>query len=205
MLKFLRLLLFPSQTIFVKKNIIDFDAMRTLRNGFIGLCFGPLVHLYYEFSDTILPVEVGINRLYKICMDQTIYLAVKCSIYIMAVNILSGESLQTGQRKIQDKLQGIMFTAWKFWPLVHLITYNVIPARHRILWVNCVDLVWNAILSLRTNSNTTTTHVDETRSMEDQEHQNNTQQKFEIRNTKNISMRIRHILQELQYNDDCCV
>jgi hypothetical protein len=33
------------------------------------------VHLYYEFSDTILPVEVGINRLYKICMDQTIYLA----------------------------------------------------------------------------------------------------------------------------------
>ncbi len=66
----------------MKKNIIDFDAVRTLRNGFIGLCFGPLVHLYYEFSDTILPVEVGINRLYKICMDQTIYLAGMFYIYI---------------------------------------------------------------------------------------------------------------------------
>ncbi len=77
----------------------------------------------------------------------------------MAVNVLSGESLETGQRKVQDKLQGIMFTAWKFWPLVYVITYNVIPARHCILWVNCVDLVWNAILSLRRNSNTTT--VDE--------------------------------------------
>jgi hypothetical protein len=40
----------------------------------------------------------------------------------MAVNVLSGESLETGQRKVQDKLQGIMFTAWKFWPLVHVIT-----------------------------------------------------------------------------------
>ena len=113
------------------------------------------MHQYYEFSDKILPVEVGINRLYKICMDQTIYLAVKCSIYIMAVNILSGETLDTGTTKVKDKLPGIMFTAWKFWPMIHVITYNVIPARHRILWVNCVDLVWNAILSLRTNSNTT--------------------------------------------------
>ena len=43
-------------------------------------------------------------------------------------------------------------TAWKFWPLVHCITYGVIPARHRILWVNCVDLVWNAILASMSTS-----------------------------------------------------
>ena len=40
-----------------------------------------------------------------------------------------------------------MFAAWKFWPLVHCVTYGLIPARHRILWVNSVDLVWNAILA----------------------------------------------------------
>lgn len=32
---------------------------------------------------------------------------------------------------------------------VHCITYSIIPARHRILWVNCVDLVWNAILATK--------------------------------------------------------
>ena len=31
-----------SQTIFQNKNALDFDAGRTLKNGFIGLCFGPL-------------------------------------------------------------------------------------------------------------------------------------------------------------------
>jgi protein Mpv17 len=137
-----------AQTLFQKKNALDFDAARTLRNGFIGLCFGPLVHEYYQFSDYILPVEGGLwNRLEKILMDQTIYLTVKCSVYICAVGLLQGDSWDTCQQRVKDRITGIVFTAWKFWPLVHCITYSVIPAQHRILWVNCVDLVWNAILA----------------------------------------------------------
>jgi len=144
-----------SQTIFQKKNILDFDASRTLKNGFIGLCFGPLVHEYYEFSDRILPLDVDINRLYKIIMDQTIYLAVKCSIYIIAVGLLSGSTLQESIENVKNRIKTVMFTAWSFWPLVHCVTYTVIPARHRILWVNCVDLIWNAILATKARAPTT--------------------------------------------------
>eukprot|EP00526_Cylindrotheca_closterium_P018332 CAMPEP_0113626140 /NCGR_PEP_ID=MMETSP0017_2-20120614/13514_1 /TAXON_ID=2856 /ORGANISM="Cylindrotheca closterium" /LENGTH=358 /DNA_ID=CAMNT_0000536301 /DNA_START=424 /DNA_END=1500 /DNA_ORIENTATION=- /assembly_acc=CAM_ASM_000147 len=137
-----------SQTAFQGKNVLDFDISRTLRNGFIGLCFGPLVHEYYQFSDTILPPENGfVTRLEKIFMDQTIYLTVKCSIYISAVGLLGGDDVATVKQTVQDKIGGVVLTAWKFWPLVHCITYGLIPARHRILWVNSVDLVWNAILA----------------------------------------------------------
>ena len=140
-----------SQTIFKRNNILDFDAGRTLKNGFVGMCFGPAVHEYYEFSDWILPVDgvtMGItNRAFKILMDQTIYLAVKCSIYIMAIGVLNGESVENSAENVKNRLKPIMFTAWKFWPLVHCVTYGLIPARHRILWVNSVDLVWNAILA----------------------------------------------------------
>ena len=137
-----------SQTAFSKKNVLEFDALRTLRNGFIGLCFGPLVVYYYQFSDHILPLDGGLtNRIAKILMDQTIYLSVKCSMYIMAVGVLQGDSVATAAQNVKDKIKGIVFTAWKFWPLVHCITYSVIPAQHRILWVNMVDLVWNAILA----------------------------------------------------------
>ena len=141
-----------SQTLFIKKNILDFDAARTFRNGFIGMVFGPLVHEYYEFSDHILPVDQVVNRFYKIVMDQTIYIGTKCSIYIIAVNMLAGESWEYSTDMVKEKLKGIMFTAWKFWPLVHCVTYGAIPAQHRILWVNCVDLFWNAILALKTSS-----------------------------------------------------
>ena len=33
-----------SQTLFQGKNVLDFDAARTIKNGFIGMCFGPAVH-----------------------------------------------------------------------------------------------------------------------------------------------------------------
>jgi protein Mpv17 len=142
-----------SQTVFQGKNVLDFDAKRTLRNGFIGLCFGPLVHQYYEWSDSILPVEAGLmNRLKKIFMDQTLYLTVKCSIYIAAVGLLSGEKPKDVANNVKERILPICFTAWKFWPLVHCITYGAIPARHRILWVNCVDLVWSAILASKATS-----------------------------------------------------
>lgn len=137
-----------SQTLFIKRNLLEFDAWRTLRNGFIGMVFGPLVHQYYEFSDYILPVDAAmINRVYKIFMDQTIYIFVKCTMYIIAVNMLAGESWEYSRDEARGKIKNIMFTAWKFWPLVHCVTYGAIPARHRILWVNCVDLFWNAILA----------------------------------------------------------
>jgi len=142
-----------SQTVFKKKDILDFDASRTLKNGFIGMCFGPIVAEYYEFSDWILPVEVGINRIYKILMDQTIYLGVKCSIYIAAVGLLNGESVDQVKENVSARIKPVMFTAWKFWPFVHCITYGLIPAQHRILWVNSVDLVWNAILAGKYNLN----------------------------------------------------
>lgn len=49
--------------------------------------------------------------------------------------------------EVKARLWGILTAAWRFWPLVHCVTYGLIPAQHRILWVNCVDLVWSSILS----------------------------------------------------------
>jgi protein Mpv17 len=116
-----------SQTAFQGKHVLNFDISRTLRNGFIGLCFGPLVHQYYEFSDAILPPENGlVTRLEKIFMDQTIYLTVKCSIYISAVGLLAGEDWSTVKQTVKDKIVGVVFTAWRFWPIVHCITYRYV-------------------------------------------------------------------------------
>jgi protein Mpv17 len=122
-----------SQTAFQGKHVLNFDISRTFRNGFIGLCFGPLVHQYYEFSDAILPPENGlVTRLEKIVMDQTIYLTIKCSIYISAVGLLAGEEWATVKQTVKDKIKGVVLTAWKFWPIVHCITYRYVRMRHDV-------------------------------------------------------------------------
>ncbi|KAI4383311.1 hypothetical protein MLD38_009163 [Melastoma candidum] len=40
---------------------------------------------------------------------------------------------------------------WKLWPFAHLVTYGVIPVEQRLLWVDCVELIWVTILSTYSN------------------------------------------------------
>ena len=138
---------YAAQTEWGKKHWLDFDVWRTVRNGAIGAFFGPLVSVYYDFSDLILPPEVLSNAPKKIFMDQTVYLATKCSVYIMLVGMLAGRSFNDCFDDVKSRIWTIMSRAWRFWPFVHCITYSVIPPAQRILWVNCVDIVWSSILA----------------------------------------------------------
>lgn len=137
-----------SQTLFQKRNVLDFEYKRTLRNGCIGALFGPYAHKYYEFSDWILPMTEPINRLYKIGMDQTFFMGSKITTVLFLVPLLGGGSIKESVDNVKTKLKDVMFTAWRFWPFVHCITYTVIPTQHRLLWVAFVDLFWNAILAV---------------------------------------------------------
>lgn len=40
---------------------------------------------------------------------------------------------------------------WKLWPFAHLITYGLVPVEQRLLWVDCVEIVWVTILSMFAN------------------------------------------------------
>uniref|UniRef100_A0A6N2KZA6 Uncharacterized protein n=1 Tax=Salix viminalis TaxID=40686 RepID=A0A6N2KZA6_SALVM len=45
----------------------------------------------------------------------------------------------------------LLTAGWKLWPFAHLITYGVIPLEQRLLWVDCVELIWVTILSTYSN------------------------------------------------------
>lgn len=125
----------------------EFDLKRVLSNSAIGAFFGPLVCGYYDFSDTVLPPQDAANVPWKILMDQTIYCTVKYSAYLSLSGVANGRKLPECMDELQAKLWPTLTTGWKFWPAVHLITYNLIPPRHRVLWINLVDLAWVTFLS----------------------------------------------------------
>ncbi|CAM9564066.1 unnamed protein product [Chrysoparadoxa australica] len=128
-------------------SLLDFDLQRALRNALIGLIFGPIVSIYYDFSDWILPMDVPINRPLKIVMDQSIYFVAKCSAYIALVGLLRGDELEDVKLQWQDKIKEVVCRGWKFWPAAHIATYGFIPPQHRVLWVNCLDLIWSSMLA----------------------------------------------------------
>jgi len=126
---------------------LEFDLTKVLKNGGIGMLFGPLVCLYYGWSDEILPPLDAANIPYKILMDQTIYAAVKYSAFLGLVGLSAGRSPSQCVEAVRTKLWPTLTSGWKFWPAVHLLTYGVVPPAHRILWINCVDLLWVTILA----------------------------------------------------------
>ncbi|KAJ1623708.1 hypothetical protein T492DRAFT_599364 [Pavlovales sp. CCMP2436] len=127
---------------------LEFDEKRLLRSGLIGLCFGPVTCAYYEFSDSILDPFIIANRPIKILMDQTIYAASKYTAFVFMREVIGGAAPEEAFGLAKKSTWPLLKRGWRFWPAVHSITYSVIPPRHRVLWVNCADLVWVTILSL---------------------------------------------------------
>ena len=37
--------------------------------------------------------------------------------------------------------------SWLLWPLAHVFNFAVLPPNQRVLFVNCVSVVWNAVVS----------------------------------------------------------
>lgn len=127
---------------------LDFDPRRLLRSASTGLIFGPITCAYYEFSDSILDPFILTNRPLKILMDQSVYAAAKYTAFVCLRETLSGTPPDKAFATARKSTWPLLKRGWRFWPAVHMITYSVIPPRHRVLWVNCADLVWVTILSL---------------------------------------------------------
>ncbi|XP_004304121.1 PREDICTED: protein SYM1 [Fragaria vesca subsp. vesca] len=134
------------------KPLLEFDRTRMFRSGLVGFSLhGSLSHYYYQFCEALFPLEDWWVVPAKIAFDQTVWAAIWNSIYFVALGLLRFES----PNKIFDELKATfrpMLTAgWKLWPFAHLVTYGLIPLEQRLLWVDCVELIWVTILSTYSN------------------------------------------------------
>ncbi len=48
---------------------------------------------------------------------------------------------------ISAKLLPMLAANYALWPLAHLINFRFVPSKQRILYINCVQVVWSAYLS----------------------------------------------------------
>ncbi|KAK7822084.1 peroxisomal membrane protein 2 [Quercus suber] len=127
---------------FEGKPLFEFDRIRMFRSGLVGFTLhGSLSHYYYQFCEELFPFQdwwvvpvkaayavIQIKELLLLSSYELIYAYVKSS----SIKPCCSLNMQAG---------------WKLWPFAHLITYGVIPVEQRLLWVDCVELIWVTILS----------------------------------------------------------
>lgn len=136
------------------RSIADWDRGRALRSAACGcIAHGPLSHLYYVGLDhacaqqSVIPLDSLSLPLLKIGIDQTVWSLFWNSTYFALLGILKAESPVTIVNSVQESWFDLLKAGWRIWPLVHLLTYSVVPLQHRLLFVDGVELAWVAILS----------------------------------------------------------
>lgn len=144
------------------KPLFEFDRTRMFRSGLVGFSLhGSLSHYYYYLCEAIFPFQDWWVVPAKVMFDQTIWAAIWNSIYFVVLGILRFESPVTIFTELKATFWPMLTAGWKLWPFAHIITYGVIPIEQRLLWVDCVELVWVTILSTLSNEKSEARHIDE--------------------------------------------
>ncbi|KAF4382534.1 hypothetical protein F8388_015362 [Cannabis sativa] len=134
------------------KPIFEIERTRVFRSGLVGFTLhGSLSHYYYQFCEALFPFEDWWVVPAKVAFDQTVWAAIWNSIYFFVLGLLRFESPVSLLNELKSTFWPLLTAGWKLWPFAHLITYGVVPIEQRLLWVDCVELVWVTILSTYSN------------------------------------------------------
>ncbi|XP_010545803.1 PREDICTED: uncharacterized protein LOC104818056 [Tarenaya hassleriana] len=134
------------------KPLFEFDRARMLRSGLVGFTLhGSLSHFYYQFCEELFPFRDWWVVPVKVAFDQTAWSAIWNSIYFTVLGFLRFESPISIFKELRATFLPMLTAGWKLWPFAHLITYGLIPLEQRLLWVDCVELIWVTILSTYSN------------------------------------------------------
>ncbi|GMY10054.1 mpv17-like protein [Fagus crenata] len=139
------------------KPLFEFDRTRMFRSGLVGFTLhGSLSHYYYQFCEALFPFQDWWVVPAKVAFDQTVWAAIWNSIYFVVLGLLRFESPSNIFNELKTTFWPLLTAGWKLWPFAHLITYGVIPVEQRLLWVDCVELIWVTILSTYSNEKSET-------------------------------------------------
>ncbi|XP_043688871.1 mpv17-like protein [Telopea speciosissima] len=134
------------------KPLFEFDRTRMFRSGLVGFSLhGSLSHYYYQFCEALFPFQDWWVVPAKVAFDQTVWAAIWNSIYYVVLGFLRFESPVSIFSELKATFWLMLTAGWKLWPFAHLITYGVVPVEQRLLWVDCVELIWVTILSTYSN------------------------------------------------------
>ncbi|KAL9285571.1 hypothetical protein AtEden1_Chr4g0275801 [Arabidopsis thaliana] len=147
------------------KPLFEFDRTRVLRSGLVGFTLhGSLSHYYYQFCEALFPFQEWWVVPAKVAFDQTVWSAIWNSIYFTVLGLLRFQSPADIFSEIKTTFLPMLTAGWKLWPLAHLVTYGVIPVDQRLLWVDCIELIWVTILSTYSNEKAEAQASEETNS-----------------------------------------
>jgi len=131
---------------------LPIDHGRTMEMAFWGGTFNSgCGHLWYNFVERIagLPGPLGIVQ--RVAYDQLLWTPVADVAFFSYHALVNGRGCAGVCEELSEKLWPTLVQNWKVWPLVHCVTYCVVPLHLRVVWVGAVGVCWSTFLSYMAN------------------------------------------------------
>jgi len=125
---------------------LDWKRLGTL--SLFGFAYhGPSGHYFYNWLDSKIQGTGEKQVFSKVAFDQIIWCPIFMTVFFTYLGLMAGDSLSV----IGNKIKADLFTAcqgsWKVWPFVHFINFKYISTKHRLVFLNAVQIGFNMFLA----------------------------------------------------------
>jgi protein Mpv17 len=136
-----------AQLFIVKSGALDVKRLVTL--AIFGLIYhGPSGHFFYNWLDSKIEGTDGKSVATKVGIDQIFWCPIFMCVFFTYLGLVNGDSFATIGTKIKTDLFSAMQGSWKVWPFVHAVNFKFISTKHRLVFINGVQIGFNMFLSL---------------------------------------------------------
>lgn len=126
-----------------------FDMKRFLTLSAFGFLYhGPSGHYFYNWLDSKIEGTSAKAVFSKVAIDQVFWCPVFMCVFFTYLGLVAGDSFGTIGTKIQTDLLTALQGSWKVWPLVHAVNFRFISTKHRVAFINAIQIAFNMFLSV---------------------------------------------------------
>ncbi|EEC48438.1 predicted protein, partial [Phaeodactylum tricornutum CCAP 1055/1] len=136
------------------QSMDQFTGKLSFRTRFVTLSVfgfiyhGPSGHYFYNWLDGKIKGTRAQDVALKVGIDQILWCPIFMTVFFTYLGLCNGDSFNTIGNKIKNDLLSACQGSWKVWPIVHAVNFKFISSKHRLVFINAVQVAFNMFLSL---------------------------------------------------------
>jgi hypothetical protein len=130
----------------------QWDFHRSMQMGLIrAFVVTPFVMFWYRFLFVLSPGTSFLRTVTRVIIDQSISSPIVISLVFTSKAVLNRQSVSHWFSQLKEQFFTTWITGLRYWPIVHMLTFSIIPSVYRPVWSHFASVYWNAILSYYSN------------------------------------------------------
>jgi protein Mpv17 len=126
-----------------------FDMKRFITLSIFGFIYhGPSGHYFYNWLDSKIEGTDAKAVFTKVAVDQIFWCPIFMSVFFAYLGLVNGDGFAAISSKIKNDLLSACQGSWKVWPIVHAVNFKFISTKHRLVFINGVQIAFNMFLSI---------------------------------------------------------